>query len=162
MEWPFKLYRPVGLQLCEEIRADFDIAHEDFLSISKFVTLWVLFWGQADPHKTVWTGQHWSFGQIFQRNDGMARVASLLYSNSSGYDSLKLLWERDLEVTFNHVDWDKICRGVFPKCASVSIHEQNFFHQTNYTPVRLQSMFNDTSNLCCKCTIHKSTFILLF
>lgn len=51
---------------------------------------------------------------------------SLLYSDSSDHDSLKLLWERDLEVTFTPVDWDKICSGIFPKCTSISIHEQNF------------------------------------
>lgn len=61
---------------------------------------------------------------------------SLLYSDSSDHDSLKLLWERDLEVTFTPVDWDKICSGIFPKCTSISIHEQNFkfFRSTYYTP----------------------------
>lgn len=89
---------------------------------------------------------------------------SLIYSDSSGYDSLKLLWESNLEVTFNPVDWDKICSGVFPKCTSISIHEQNFtfFHQTYYTPVRLQRLFPNTSNLCFKCNIHKDTCIHLF
>ena len=89
---------------------------------------------------------------------------SLLYSDSSGCDSLKLLWERDLEVTFAPVDWDKICSGIFPKCTSISIHEQNFkcFHRTYYTPVRLQNMFPDTSNLCYKCKTHKGTFIHVF
>ena len=57
---------------------------------------------------------------------------SLLYSDSSGYDSLKLLWERDLEVTFNPVD----CK---------------FFHRTYYTPVHLQKLFPDTFNHCYKC-----------
>lgn len=47
---------------------------------------------------------------------------SLLYTDSSHYDSLKLLWESDLEVTFNPVDWDKICSQVFPK--SISIQER--------------------------------------
>lgn len=50
--------------------------------------------------------------------------------------------------------------GFFPKCTSVSIHEQNFkfFHRTFYTPVRLQRMFPNTSNLCSKCNVHKGTF----
>lgn len=84
---------------------------------------------------------------------------SLLYYDSSGYDSLKLLWERDLDVTFTSLDWDNLSE-TFPKCTSVSIHEQNFkfFHRTYYTAVRLQKMFPDTSHICYKCNTHKGTF----
>lgn len=62
------------------------------------------------------------------------------------------------------MDWDKICSGIFLKCTSVPILEQNFkfFHRTYYTAVSFQKMFPDTSNLCYKCNIHKGTFIHLF
>lgn len=67
---------------------------------------------------------------IIQTNSSKGLISkiytSLLYSESSGYDSLKLLWGRDLEVTFTLVDWDKIFSGIFLKCNSISIHKQNF------------------------------------
>lgn len=47
-----------------------------------------------------------------------------LYPDTSAYEPLKLLWERDLGVTISSADWTKICNGVFPKCTSVSIHGQ--------------------------------------
>lgn len=78
---------------------------------------------------------------------------SLLYTDSSHYDSLKLLWERDLEVTFNPVNWDKICSQVFPK--SISIQER-----TLKLVMLLCWMF--PSNLCYKCSLHKGTVIHLF
>ena len=121
----------------DQIRVDFNIPHKDFykhLQIRHFI------------------GSLLRAGRIRMRLSELENTVvlakspkgliskiytSLLYSDSSGYDSLKLLWQRDLEVTFSRVDWDKNCSGVFPKCTSISIHEQNFkiFHRTYYTPV---------------------------
>lgn len=53
--------------------------------------------------------------------------AVLLHSDSSAYDALKRVWEHDLGVTFSSTDWTKIRDGIFPKCTSISIHEQNSF-----------------------------------
>lgn len=90
--------------------------------------------------------------------------ALLAYSDSSVYDSLKPLWERDLGVLFNSDDWTKICDGIFPKCTSISIHEQNFkfFHRIYFTPVRLHKMFPGCSDLCFKCKTCEGTFFHVF
>lgn len=71
-----------------------------------------------------------------------------LYSDSSSYDSLKLLWERDLLVTFSSEDWIKIYNGIFPKCS-----------KTYFIPIHLQKKFPNCSSLCYKCKTHKGTSI---
>lgn len=43
------------------------------------------------------------------------------------------------------MNWDKICSGIFPKCTSISTHEQNF-QKNSYTPIRLHRMSSGTSN----------------
>lgn len=148
----------------EQIRADFDISHKDFykyLQIRHFV-------GSLLRSGKIRMRVSELKNTIVQTKSPKGLISkiyiSLLYSDSLGFDSLKLLWECDLEVTFTPVDWVKICSGIFPKCTSVSIHEQNFkfFRRTYYSPVRLQKMFPETSNLCYKCNTHRGTFIHLF
>lgn len=46
-------------------------------------------------------------------------------STLTSYNSLKLLCEWDLRVSLRPADWTKICNGIFPKCTSISLHEQN-------------------------------------
>ena len=167
MEWASKglsnfmdLLDSHSVKQFEQIRADFNIPHKDFykyLQIRHFIG------------SLLRTGKIRMGLSEFENTIILAKSPKKLmfhYSilKFSGYDFLKPLWERDLEVTFNPIDWDKICSGVFPKCTSISIHEQNFkfFFRTYYTPVRLQRMFPDTSNLCYKCKIHKGTLIHLF
>jgi len=95
----------------------------------------------------------------------ISRLYTLLaYSDSSVYDSLKPLWERDLGVQFGPDNWTRICDGIFPKCTSISIHEQNFkfFHRIYFTPVRLHKMFPGCSDLCFKCKTCKGTLFHVF
>lgn len=100
---------------CEEIlKADFDFPHKDFISISKLVTSYGLSWGQT--RKTCIRLLELENTIVLAKSpkEPISKIHTLLlYSDSSGYDSLKSLGERDLEVTFNPVDWDKICSGVF-------------------------------------------------
>ena len=87
----------------------------------------------------------------------------LSQQHSNDYDLLKQLWERDLGTTYSIKAWSQICKNIFPKCTSLSIHEQNYklIHRFYYTPVRLQKMFPDNSDLCCKCKIFKGTLVHL-
>ena len=148
----------------EQIRKDFDIPCKDFfkyLQIRHFVESLVrkneIRLELSELESAMLSAK--SFKGLISKIHSL-----LLYSVSSAYDSLKPLWERDLEVTFSSADWTKICNGIFPKCISTSIHEQNFkfFHRTYFTPVRLQKMFPHSSDLCYKCRTHKGTFIHLF
>ena len=98
----------------DQIRADFNIPHKDFykylqirhsiVSLSRTGGIRVRL---SELENTIVLAK-------FPKGLISKVYTSLLYSDSSDYDSLKLLWERNLEVAFNRVDWDKICSGVFP------------------------------------------------
>lgn len=108
----------------EQIRADFNITHKYFqtyLQICHFVGSLLRAGG---THTSIRLSELENTIVLAKSPKGLISkiYTSLLYTDSSHYDSLKLLWESDLEVTFNTVDWDKICSQFFPK--SISIQER--------------------------------------
>lgn len=152
------------LKSFEQIRSDYDISNKDFfkyLQIRHFID------GLLKTQKIRLRLSELEDAMISGRfcKGMITKFYDLLqYSVSSAYGPLKPLWERDLGASFNQTEWTKICNGIFPKCTSISIHEQNFkfFHRIYFTPVRLQKMFPNSSDLCYKCKTHKGTFIHLF
>ena len=88
----------------------------------------------------------------------------LLKSAKPLSDALRGIWERDLDQPISEVDWCNICKNLFPKCTSSGVHELNFKFKNRiyFTPVRLQNMFPDRSNLCFKCKTEKGTFFHAF
>lgn len=82
----------------------------------------------------------------------------------STLDSLRGTWERDFGSIFSDEEWQSVCSNIFPKSASVPVHEQNFkcIHRTYLTPVRLHRIFPNCSQLCFKCNMEIGTVMHVF
>jgi len=44
----------------------------------------------------------------------------------STFDSLRVIWEKDLGSNFSDEEWLSVCTCVFPKGVSISAHKQNY------------------------------------
>ncbi len=82
----------------------------------------------------------------------------------STFDSLRVIWEKDLGSSFSNEEWLSVCSNIFPKSASISVCEQNykFIHWTYLTPVRLHRIFPNCSQLCFKCKVDNGTVMHVF
>ena len=86
----------------------------------------------------------------------------LLNSVKPSSGTLRGIWVKNLDQPISEEDWCNICKNLFPKCTSSGVHELNFkfMNRIYFTPVRLQKMFPDRSNLCFKSKTEKGVFFM--
>lgn len=77
----------------------------------------------------------------------------LLDHHDSSLASLKIVWQKDLECTFDDDQWGIICKSVFTSFSCNKIIEQNYkcMHRIYYTPLRLSKMYPNVSPKCHRC-----------
>lgn len=82
----------------------------------------------------------------------------------STFDSLRVIWEKDLGSIFSDEEWLSVCSNIYPKSTSISVHEQNYkcIHRIYLTPVRLHRIFPNCSQLCFKCKVDIGTVMHVF
>ncbi len=128
----------------QELRLEFNLSSKDsykFLQIRHFLELQLK---EGNIQLDLTEIEKLLFSS-FTLKKKISELYTMLFNvGASSFDSLRVIWEKGIGSSFSDEEWLSVCSNIFPKSASISVHEQNykFFHRIYLTPVRLHRIFS--------------------